>query len=86
MADGPVQVTTMTDDRGKEKSAHTTRADMRRHVQNFVLTIDRWPLTTPRRLFSDFVRVDDLGDERAREAAPLLGMGRANPRFDRAAP
>src|SRR5215471_10638517 len=35
---------------------------------------------------SDFVCVDDLGDERAREAASLLGMGRANPRFDRTAP
>lgn len=36
-------------------------------------------------LFSDFVRVDDLGDERAREAASLEGMGRVNPRFDRTA-
>jgi hypothetical protein len=40
----------------------------------------------PRHLPSDFVRVDDLGDERAREAVSLVGMGRANPRFDRTAP
>jgi len=37
---------------------------------------------------SDFVRVDDLADDRPREAASLigLGMGRANPRFDCTAP
>jgi hypothetical protein len=37
-------------------------------------------------LSSDFVRVD-LGDDRARDAASAgLGMGRANPRFDRTTP
>ena len=37
---------------------------------------------------SDFVCVDDLTDDRARDAASLVGLGmeRANARFDRTAP
>ena len=81
---GPVQMVTLNDNRVEEKSALPTAGDIERQRDQ---TSAMRSITKPH-LPSDFVRVDDLADDRPREAASLvgLGMGRANPRFDCTAP